>query len=282
MQQHIPRALSVAALALLFGAAPAHANEDKAGTSGASDAASTTQSSEGASASDTGQAGSGQVAREDRRIMREIAQANLAEIKTSQLALERSQDPQIRQFAQRMIDDHTRLQEQLTELARTKDVQLPQQPDAKHQELSDRLAKLEGEKFDRTYRREVGEKAHKETHKMLERAQKQAQDPQLRAMVTQALPIVSQHLSLAENLQEDGTRASGASDASGQGEQGDDQRSGESASSGAGSAAPAGESGASMSTQSSGGASSADGNAQSGAESVSGTSGSSNATGPGK
>jgi len=279
MQQPIPHVLSAAALALLVGVAPAHANEDKSDTSGASGAATASEQSSGASASDSSQAGAGQVARQDRRIMRNIAQANLAEIKTGQLALERSQNPQIRQFAQRMVDDHTQLQAQLTELARTKEVQLPQQPDAKQRELSDRLAKLQGEEFDSTYRREVGEQAHQRTHKLLERAQKQAQDPQLRAMVTQALPIISQHLTLAENLPDDSTRSTGASDA---GTQDSGASSGAAASSGSGSSAPAGESGASMSTTDSSGASNPGEEAQSGAESISGTSGSSNMKGPGK
>lgn len=232
----LPRLLSAAALALLFGATGAHAEGAKstqaqtgtsepsaavasgdvnATTSSASEAAGTsagTESSGASGASGTAASGSApsaasdavaevaRVSRGDRNIMRDIAQVNHAEIQISKLALERSQDPEIRAFAQRMIDDHTKLHADLQQLAQVKDVQLPDQADRAHQRLADRLSKMEGEDFDRAYRAEVAEKAHEKTHKKLQRAQKKADDPAISALVTQALPIIEQHVGLAENL----------------------------------------------------------------------------------
>ncbi|HEY4541155.1 MAG TPA: DUF4142 domain-containing protein [Noviherbaspirillum sp.] len=277
----IPRALSAAALAMLFGTVPAHAQEQKAETSGSStEASSPQQESSGASGASTSSSSS--VSKGDRKIMNEIAQANLTEIETSKLALERSQDPQVKQFAQRMIDDHTKLQDELKQLAEAKNVQLPQEPSRQQQRIVERLSKAEGKKFDDEYRKQVAERAHEDTHKKLKQARKDAKDPQLSALVASALPVVEQHLSSAENMQT-GTRASGSSGQS-SGASGSDAGS-SGADKGAtdavsGSAAPAGESGASMSSGTSGASDS--GASSSGAESVSGTEGKSNAVSPGK
>lgn len=308
MQQRkpIPRILGAAALALLFGSASVQADDNKSRTSGASqDSASTSASGSGAASSgasasksgQSGQSGQSQLSKDDQKIIEELAQANLAEIATGKLALERSQNPQIKQFAQQMIDDHTKSQQQLKQLADSKGVQLPSEPARKHQRMADKLAKLEGNKFDEEYRKQVGEKAHEDTHKLLERAQKDAKDPQLKALAQQTLPVVEKHLSMAESMEGKGGRTSGSSSEgksgqSGSSSEGQPTRSNGGASSGSsgnsasggsgasnatsGSSAPTGSSGASMQSESS----SSSGGGSSGASGTS--SPSSNMRGPGK
>ncbi len=244
-------------------------------------------SASGASVAGT-QANASQLSEADIKIMGEIAQSNLAEIQSSELALKRSQNSGVREFAQRMIDEHSRLQSQLVELARAKDVQLPDQPAAEQRKLAQRLASLEGERFDDSYQREVGEQAHERTRTMLKRAQEQAQDPQLRAMVAQAMPVINEHMNHAKSMLKEGrvTGSSGGADkgeATGSG--GTGGAVGDTSSPGtSGASSPTGESGASMSTQSSGGAVTSGGpdKVGSGAESVSGTDGKSNSFGPGR
>lgn len=294
MQQrkNMPRILSAAALALLFGSAAVQADDDKArsasrdsgstsasssGTSGSGSSSSATAASDSTTsgASTSGQSaqarsGESQLSKDDQKIMRELAEANLAEIATARIALERSQNPQIKQFAQQMIDDHTKSQQQLQQLADSKGVQLPNEPARKHKRTADKLADLDGEKFDREYHKRIGEKAHEDTHKLLERAQKNAKDRDLQALVAQTLPVVEKHLDMAENMEgqlERRGRSSGDSgDSGGTGSSGEGQPQPGAAS--GSSAAPSGASGASMQSDT-GGASSAEREPSSGTSSPS-------------
>lgn len=188
--------------------------------------------------------------------MREMAQANLAEIATANLALQQSQSDQVKAYAQKMIDDHTQAQKELEQLAQSKGVTLPTEPDRKHQAMAKKLQALEGEKFDKQYMSQGGVKDHRETHRMLSRAQGRVKDPDLQVYITKVTPIVGGHMKLAQDAQSGKGTASGSS------------------------ASGAGKSGATDSSGASGGASGSSGT--SGSSGVSGTSGSSNSTGPGK
>jgi len=187
-----PQSTRAWAVGLLLGAASfcATGGEHVGGTTGAGAEAPT-----GAVQPSTVQVSEG-----DRQIMREIAQANLTEIHASRLALERAQDQEVRQFAQRMIEDHTRLHERLADLARVKNVQLPDTPAREQQQMIERLGKLQGAQFDRAYREQIGEQAHEKTHDMMRRSITRAEDPQLMALITQALPVIENHLADAEQM----------------------------------------------------------------------------------
>jgi putative membrane protein len=93
---------------------------------------------------------------------------NMAEIQLGQLAVERAQDPQVKQFAQTMIDDHTKAQEQLKTVAGSQNIPIPGALDGKHQKLHDKLAKLQGAEFDRAYMDAMVD-GHKDAEKLLKK-----------------------------------------------------------------------------------------------------------------
>jgi len=225
--------LGIAALAMLFGATSVSAQS--IGATGQQHAADSAAS-----------AGKSTLSKSDQKIMHDIAQANLAEIETGKIALSQSKNDQVRSFAQKMIDDHTQAQKELEQLAQSKNVTLPTEPDSKHQAEAKKLSALEGDKFDKQYISQGGLSDHRSTHRVLEHAQTQATDPDLKALVAKMTPIVGQHLTMAQDMQSKKSSTSGAS---------------------------MGPAGTSSSGDSSGGA------ANTG---VSGTSGSSNSTVPGK
>jgi predicted outer membrane protein len=93
---------------------------------------------------------------------------NMAEIQLGQLAVERAQDPQVKQFAQTMVDDHTKSQEQLKTVASSQNIPFPSALDDKHQKLHDKLAKLQGAEFDRAYMDAMVD-GHKDAEKLLKK-----------------------------------------------------------------------------------------------------------------
>ncbi len=92
--------------------------------------------------------------------------ANMAEIQLGQLALQHAQDSQVKQFAQMMVDDHTRALEQLRTVTSSQGLQVPSELDGKHQKLHDKLSKLQGAEFDRAYMDAMVD-AHKDAEKLL-------------------------------------------------------------------------------------------------------------------
>ena len=88
---------------------------------------------------------------QDRRFMRQAAQAGLFEVKKSELALARSHHRQVRQLAAQMIRDHTNANQELKQLAAAKEVILPRRPSAHQRMIIRRLARLYGNHFDCAY-----------------------------------------------------------------------------------------------------------------------------------
>jgi len=143
--------------------------------------------------------GAGNEAKGDAKRMQKLAQDNLAEIEAGKLAADKAQDPQVKQFAQRMVDDHTKMLDDLKKLAQSKHVDLPTAPDAKHQKLMSKLQSLSGDKFDREYMRAMV-KDHRDTLKQVQRTAKSAKDADLKNSAQQAAPEIQDHLKMAQDI----------------------------------------------------------------------------------
>jgi putative membrane protein len=129
-----------------------------------------------------------------------MAMANMTEIDSSRLALDSSQDSNVKMFAQRMIDDHTQAQQDLSSLAASKAVTLPSHLDATHQKMIDELKEKSGTDFDKAY---VDDQiaGHKEAISADQDEANNGNDPQERALADRLLPTLNMHLSMAEKLQ---------------------------------------------------------------------------------
>ena len=140
------------------------------------------------------------VAVADQRMMRDLAQANLAEIETGRLAQEKAGSEEVKRFGSQMVEDHQKALSELQELARGKNVELPTEPDAKHKLVATGLKALSGEAFDKQYIRMVGVTDHRQTVEKLQRVQRETGDNDLRAYAAKTLPVVQKHLQHAEGL----------------------------------------------------------------------------------
>ncbi len=100
------------------------------------------------------------------QFVRKAAIDNQAEIALSQLAVQRAQDPQVKQFAQQMVDQHKQAGDQLKQIASASGLQVPDQLDRKHQKEQQKLSQLNGAAFDRQYLKDMV-KAHKQMASLL-------------------------------------------------------------------------------------------------------------------
>jgi putative membrane protein len=136
----------------------------------------------------------------DQRILTELAQANLAEISAGKLAQDKAQSPEVKAFAQQMVDDHSKGLQAVQQVAQNKEVSLPSEPDSKHQAMAAKLGKMSGDAFDRAYLARAGVGDHQAAHKKLLQASKKARDPDVKALVAQLQPTVDQHLNKVQQL----------------------------------------------------------------------------------
>jgi putative membrane protein len=140
------------------------------------------------------------VAHADSKMMADLAETNLAEIETGRLALDKSQNSQVKKFAQQMIDDHTQALQDLRALAQTKGVRLPDSPDLTHKTLATAMRAMTANAFDSQYIQRLGVHAHQHTIETLEKILNSGQDADLKALATKQLPIVQYHLQMAQQL----------------------------------------------------------------------------------
>lgn len=136
----------------------------------------------------------------DMQLLHEMASSNIAEIEAAKLAKDHSKNAQVRSLAQKLIDDHTKAQSELTALARAKRAQLPTETDDKHKKLMQKLSGLQGDAFDREFIAMTGMEDHQNTRKLLEKVSSQATDADLRTLAQKMLPTIDQHMQTAKNV----------------------------------------------------------------------------------
>lgn len=127
------------------------------------------------------------------------ASAGMFEVRSSQLAQERSQKAEVKRFAEQMIADHTKASDELKALAQRKGYSLPTQMDAKCQESLEKLTGARGEAFDTTYIQEQL-KAHREAVQLFQQASRTLDDPDLKAWAMKTLPTLQKHLQHVQTL----------------------------------------------------------------------------------
>ena len=123
-----------------------------------------------------------------------------AEIELSRMAAERSQDNEVRAYAQRMVRDHTAADATLRKIAEQKNLLLPDSLDAEHMTLKEKLSTLRGDAFDREYAKAMA-KGHDRAVALFEAASQAPQMPaELKEFAASTLPTLKEHDDLAHSL----------------------------------------------------------------------------------
>lgn len=137
----------------------------------------------------------------------QVAVINKAEVELGQMALKNASDSKVKEFAQRMITDHTSATKQLQSLAAKHSLDVPQQLDTEHQALKDKLSKLNGEKFDKEYTKAMA-KGHEKAMTLFESASRDTQLPNdLKQFAATTLPTLKEHHEIAESLEDGKSRS---------------------------------------------------------------------------
>ena len=135
----------------------------------------------------------------DSTFMKTAAMDGMAEVEHGQLAAKNAASNEVKQFAQRMVDDHGKANAELKSLAAQKNVTLPTELNGKHKAMQDKLSKLKGAAFDSAYMAHMA-MAHKEAVTLFQREAKAGKDAETKAFAAKTLPTLQEHLKLAQDL----------------------------------------------------------------------------------
>jgi putative membrane protein len=128
------------------------------------------------------------------------AVTNMAEIELGQLALERSADPGVRQFAAQLVKDHQAAQVKLKSVAAAAKIALPGTVDDEHRMQKEKLSELVGADFDKQFVT-LMKTGHQKALGLFNAASKSAElDTAFKNYATETLATVKTHASQADRL----------------------------------------------------------------------------------
>ena len=140
-----------------------------------------------------------QLSKQEMEFMKNAAIGGMAEVELGKLAQQNGHAQQVKDFGSRMVQDHSQAGNQLKSIAQQKGVQLPDQLDGEHRAMRDRLAKLQGDQFDRAYMRLMTSDHDKDVKEFRKEAQT-SKDPDLKRFARDTLNTIEQHDQLAHNV----------------------------------------------------------------------------------
>lgn len=143
--------------------------------------------------------GDGKLSGSDRNFVTTAAEDGHAEVELGKLAQQNGSSAAVKQFGQRMIEDHTKAGKELETIATKLGMTPPKEPGSKHQADIKKFSKLTGEKFDREYAEHMV-KDHEKAVALFEKQAKNGDAAELKAFASKTLPALQEHLKMARDL----------------------------------------------------------------------------------
>ena len=134
----------------------------------------------------------------DRKFVSDAATGGLLEVELGKLAVQKAASEAVRQFGQRMVDDHSQAAEQLKQIAQAKAMTLPDSLDAKQRKEVERLQKLSGPQFDQAYMKLMLED-HQQDIRVFRKEVQQGSDSDIKSFAATTLPKLHDHLAMARD-----------------------------------------------------------------------------------
>lgn len=128
------------------------------------------------------------------------AEGGMMEVELGKLAQQQASSEEVKKFGQRMVDDHTKANDELSKIASSKGITLPTSLSAKHQATKDRLSKLSGAAFDRAYMEDMV-RDHRADVADFRKESTSGQDAEVKAFAAKTLPTLEEHLRMAEQTE---------------------------------------------------------------------------------
>jgi len=153
------------------------------------------------------QTGMANMAAQDHNFLMDAAMGGMEEVELGRMATTQGASDAVKQFGQRMVDDHSKANQELMSIAQGKGITLPTEMDEKHKKDVTKLSSLTGADFDREYGKMMLSDHRKDVSEF-EKQSTRGTDADLKAFASKTLPTLKEHLQMAESLP--GAKAGGA------------------------------------------------------------------------
>jgi putative membrane protein len=139
------------------------------------------------------------VSHSDAAFLKDGAEGGMDEVKLGELALQNGVGDRVKQFGQRMVDDHTKMNNELQPLAARKHVTLPTDISVRQHASYKLLSAKSGEEFDKSYISSMV-KDHEEDIAAFQKEASNGTDADVKALASKALPTLQEHLRMAQDI----------------------------------------------------------------------------------
>jgi len=137
--------------------------------------------------------------RAEQGFLNEAARGGLMEVELGRVATQNAATDRVKDFGQRMVDDHSKANDDLKGLASRENVTLPTAVSKDEQKQIDRLSKLHGAAFDKAYMQAMLQDHEKDVAKFRQES-KTARDPDVKDFASRTLPTLEEHLRMAQSI----------------------------------------------------------------------------------
>ncbi|WP_263356121.1 DUF4142 domain-containing protein [Acidicapsa ligni] len=141
----------------------------------------------------------GQASAADKQFVKEALMGGMAEVQLGQLATQKGSSDDVKQFGQKMIEDHTKLGDQMKEVASQIGVTAPTTVSPKDQATMTRLQGLSGDEFDKAYIR-VMVRGHEKDLQAFKTEASSGTSPVVKNAASQGSQVVSAHLDMIKQM----------------------------------------------------------------------------------
>lgn len=135
----------------------------------------------------------------ERLFLMSAAQLQLGEIVLGQIAAKQAGSSRVKEFGRRIVADHSRANDQIAELAKAEDVQLPRRMSTLHKEKSEQLARLSGQEFDQAYLDYLSTYHNQALREFAENARR-IKDSKVKQWAEETLAIWQDHVKMVDDM----------------------------------------------------------------------------------
>ena len=197
MKHRILTIATLCALTLLFAfACKKEKNESYTDTSSSSTSVAASDTS-GTTTTNPATASPAPLSEAEQKFIEKAAFGGLAEVSLGKDVSAKAKNADVKGFADRMVSDHGKANDELKDLASKKNVTLPAEPDHEQQEAAKKV--LASKNIDKAYMDDMV-KDHDKDVKEFEDESKAAQDPDLKAWIDKTLPVLKEHQKMAHDI----------------------------------------------------------------------------------
>jgi putative membrane protein len=127
------------------------------------------------------------------------ASGGMAEVKLGQLAQKNASSEAVKSFGKRMVDDHSKANDQLKAVAASNNITLPTTMNTSDRATYNRLAKLTGAEFDKAYMNDMV-MDHEKDISEFKREANAGKKEEIKSFAAQTLPTLESHLKEAKSV----------------------------------------------------------------------------------